>query len=306
VNERAAGHPALYVAVLGSAAGGGFPQWNCRCPGCSLAWAGDKRVTSRTQTSLAVSGDGEHWILLNASPDLRAQIEAADVLHPHMGPLRSSPIAAVFLTGAEIDQVLGLLTLREQAAFALYADQPTFAHLSANPMFEVLRGSQKFRLEHGAPVKVHGLELEPFPVPGKIPLYLEGETAQPDESLGLEVRAGGARLLFVPGCLQIGDALAARIEQADVVLFDGTLFRDDEMISSGAGEKTGRRMGHMPVAGADGSLQRFAQIARREGQRRIYIHINNTNPMLIEGSAERREVEAAGWEIASDDMRITL
>lgn len=298
----------LTVIVLGSAAGGGYPQWNCRCPVCRLAWDGDRRVIARTQASLAVSGDGEHWILLNASPDLRAQLAATPALHPRSEP-RHTPIAAVVLTGAEIDQVAGLLNLRERQPFALHATAETLEMLAANPMFVALaddlvtrrevRAGQAFALPGG-------VEAELFPVSGKVPLYMEAGrddlAATPGGNVGVELSANGARIAFVPGAAALDDDLLARLARADVVLFDGTLFTDDEMLRNGTGAKTGRRMGHVPIDGPDGSLAALARLTNR----RVYIHINNTNPVLVADSPERRTVEAAGWEVAHDGLRITL
>jgi pyrroloquinoline quinone biosynthesis protein B len=298
----------LTAIVLGAAAGGGYPQWNCRCPICRLAWEGDGRVRFCTQASVAVSADGAHWVLLNASPDLRAQLNATRALHPREG-LRHSPIGAVVLTGAEIDQIAGLLNLRERQAFALYGTPESLAAVAANPMFEALAADMVTRRAvapgepfHPAP----GLVAELFTVPGKVPLYLErGEPevgAETGANVGIEIAAGNARLAFVPGAAAMTSALRARLERADAVLFDGTLFTDDEMIRSGTGPKTGRRMGHMPIDGAGGSLAALAGLPGR----RIYIHINNTNPIHVAGSPERRKVEAAGWEVAADGMEIVL
>jgi pyrroloquinoline quinone biosynthesis protein B len=298
----------LTAIVLGAAAGGGFPQWNCRCPVCSLAWAGDARAKPRTQTSLAVSADGQRWTLLNAAPDLRAQLAVTPALHPR-GPVRASPIEAVVLTGAEVDQTAGLLNLRERQPFAIHATAETLAALTANPMFGVLSGDIVVR----APVALGalfdlpgGITAELFAVPGKVPLYLEDgavdTAAETGANVGVELSAGDARLLFVPGAAAVTDALRARLKDADVILFDGTLFTDHEMMIYGAGAKTGRRMGHMPITGAGGSLTELAGL----GKRRIYIHINNTNPVLIEGSPERLRVEAAGWEVAFDGLEIRL
>jgi pyrroloquinoline quinone biosynthesis protein B len=298
----------LTAIVLGAAAGGGFPQWNCRCPVCRLAWAGDPRVRPRLQASLAVSADGERWTLLNASPDLGAQLRATPALHPR-NAVRGSPIDAVMLTGAEVDETAGLLSLREGAPFALYAAAETLAILAANSMFGVLQAGLVQRIAVAPDQILHlpgGIEAEMFSVPGKVPLYLEAQhpelTAAPMGNTGIELRSKGARLIYVPGAAAVPDALQARLEDADVVLFDGTLFADDEMIRAGVGKKTGRRMGHLPIDGPDGSLARLEGLARR----RIFTHINNTNPILIDGSPERRRVEAAGFEVAADGLEIVL
>jgi pyrroloquinoline quinone biosynthesis protein B len=302
----------LTAIVLGAAAGGGFPQWNCRCEVCSLAWDGDPRVSPRTQASLAISADGERWTLLNAAPDLRAQLAATPALHP-VGATRASPIAAVVLTGAEVDQTAGLLNLRERQPFMLAATAETLATLGANAMFDVLAPDLVTRraIEIGQPfVLPGGLTAELFTVPGKVPLYLERGTPKTAEesgnNVGVEIYTDHTHLCFVPGAAAVTPALRTRLQRADVVLFDGTLFSDDEMIASGTGSKTGRRMGHMPINGADGSLTALDGICTGLGKRRIYIHINNTNPILIDGSPQRQRVEAAGWEIAADGMEISL
>jgi pyrroloquinoline quinone biosynthesis protein B len=298
----------LTAIVLGSAGGGGFPQWNCRCPVCQLAWAGDTRAKARAQASLAVSGDGEQWILLNAAPDLRAQLLATPSLQPR-ADLRSSPIAAVILTGAEVDQVAGLLTLRERQAFTVLATDDTLAALEANPIFGVLAADAVRRRTVALGVRFPlpgGLEAELFAVPGKVALYLEGEApalaAETGANVGVEIVCGARRLAYVPGAAAVPPALRERLAGADVILFDATLFTDDEMIATCTGEKTGRRMGHMPLDGPDGTLAALAGL----GGRRILTHINNTNPILIEGSPQRRKVEAAGFEVAHDGMEIVL
>ena len=298
----------LTAIVLGAAAGGGFPQWNCRCPVCRLAWDGDARVKRSTQASLAVSTDGERFVLFNASPDLREQIAATPALQPHDG-LRGSPIAAVVLTGGEIDQTAGLLALRERHAFAIHASGETLRTIAANPMFNALAAEVVTRhaCAMDEPFELgDGLRAELFKVPGKVPLYLEGDNpelaAETEANVGIEVTAGDRRLVFVPGCAAVTPALKARLARADVVLFDGTLFADDEMIATGTGTKTGRRMGHMPIDGEGSSLAALAGLDAR----RVYIHINNTNPIRVAGSPERRVVEAAGWEIAEDGLKIEL
>lgn len=298
----------LSAIVLGAAAGGGVPQWNCNCSVCRLAWAGDLRVRPRTQASLAVSGDGERWTLLNASPDLRAQIGLTPALHPRALP-RGSPIETVVLTGAEIDQTAGLLSLRERTGFELIATAATLAAVADNPMFSALDAElvrrraivpgQRFPLSAR-------LDAELFMVPGKPPLYLEGpnpDTASENATnVGIEVDCGTARIAYVPAAAAVTSALRKRLSQADAVLFDGTFFTDDEMIRSGTGRKTARRMGHLPIDGPEGSLAALSALSAR----RIFVHINNTNPILVEGSLERRRVEAAGWEIAFDGMEILL
>jgi pyrroloquinoline quinone biosynthesis protein B len=298
----------LNAIVLGAAAGGGFPQWNCRCRTCRLAWEGDPRVSPRTQASLAVSTDGRDWVLLNASPDLRAQIQMTPALRPQGTP-RGSPISGVVLTGAEVDQVAGLLTLRERGGFAVYATAETLTAIEDNPIFDVLAAdvvqrrpvalAQAFALPNG-------LQAELFAVPGKAPLYLETDdpelAAETGVNVGAEIMSDGARLVYVPGAAAMTQPLLERLQRANVVLFDGTLFDDQEMIVNGTGTKTGRRMGHMPLDGADGTLVQLGGLSGR----RILTHINNTNPILVDGSPQRLKVEAAGFEVAQDGMEISL
>jgi pyrroloquinoline quinone biosynthesis protein B len=264
-------------------------------------------VRPRTQAGLAVSADGRRWALLNASPDLRAQLAVTSALQPR-GELRGSPIEAVVLTGAEVDQIAGLLHLRERQPFTIHGTAATLAAVAGNPIFAVLAGDvvKRKTITLDQTFEVAGMEAELFGVPGKVPLYLERDEPQTsqesDANVGIELRSNGARLAFVPGAAALTPKMMERLARADVVLFDGTLFADDEMIRNGGGSKTGRRMGHMSIDGADGSLAALAELSAR----RIYIHINNTNPILIDGSPERRRVEAAGFEVAADGMEIAL
>jgi pyrroloquinoline quinone biosynthesis protein B len=300
----------LRARILGAAAGGGFPQWNSNASGCGRARSGDPHAAARTQASVAISAGSNQWFLLNASPDLRSQIEASECLHPREG-LRSSPIAGVVLTGGDVDAIAGLLTLRERHAFTVYATERIHQVLNANPIFEVLARDivSRQRVAVGAPVALGGgLSVVLFSVPGKVPLYLEDATGTPaivegEETVGVAVNHLGRRLYFIPGCARMTDALATRLRGADVVLFDGTLWRDDEMLLAGIGSKTGSRMGHMSVSGPDGTMAAFRTIGVR---RKILVHINNSNPILLDDSTERAEVEAAGWEVAYDGMEIQL
>jgi pyrroloquinoline quinone biosynthesis protein B len=300
----------MKIVVLGAAAGGGFPQWNSNAEGCRRARSGDAAALARTQASVAVSADGVQWFVVNASPDLRQQINQTQVLHPRTG-LRHSPIAGVLLTGGDVDVIAGLLTLRERQPFTLHATARIHAVLEANPVFEVLardvvdrraqRLDEPFDLDSALTANL-------FAVPGKVPLYLETGTETPpilidDTTVGLEVRSQGQRLVYIPGCAAMTTELAARIEGADVVFFDGTLWRDDEMAAAGVGQKTGRRMGHMSLSGPEGTIAAFKDISVG---RKVVIHMNNSNPVLLADSAERAEAEAAGWTIAHDGMEIEL
>ncbi|MFC0388587.1 pyrroloquinoline quinone biosynthesis protein PqqB [Muricoccus vinaceus] len=306
----------LRLIVLGSAAGGGFPQWNSAGPGCLRARAGDPAARPRTQCSLAASADGRRWVLLNAAPELTAQIAATPALHPHPAPgqVRHSPIAAAVLTGAEVDTVAGLLSLRERHPFALYAAPQALAVLAANPIFRALDPGLVPRrplavgeteLEDAAGESL-GLTVEAFSVPGKIPLFLE-EGADPGHeeegsTIGLSIRAGDAPpAFFIPGCAAMTPALCERLRGAALVLFDGTLWRDDEMQRTGAGVKTGARMGHMSVDGPGGVIAAFRDLGVR---RRVLVHLNNTNPLLLADSPERALAGAAGWEVAEDGMEL--
>lgn len=302
----------MKIVVLGAAAGGGFPQWNSNAEGCRRARSGDPAAASRTQAGLAVSHDGERWFLLNASPDLRQQIERTPVLHPQaQGPIRSSPIAGVVLTGGDVDVIAGLLTLRERQPFTLHATGRIHAVLDANPIFEVLARDVVLRQIQAldAPFALdEALTATLFAVPGKAPLYLEEGGAAPPivvdgTTVGAEVSDGRYRLVFIPGCAAMTPALAQRLAGADLVFFDGTLWRDDEMIQAGLGPKTGRRMGHMSLDGPDGVIEAFRDL---DVGRKVVIHINNSNPVLLAESPQRAQAQAAGWAIAHDGLEITL
>lgn len=299
----------MRIVVLGSAAGGGYPQWNCRCSVCRLFWNGDPRVRRRTQSSIAVSNNGEEWVLLNCSPDIREQIGALPVLQPKT--LRGSPIGAVIVTNGDIDHVGGLLSLREGTPFQLFGTRAVLKTIDGNPVFSVLDGAGVRKSAFAAGERFYplpGLASEAFMAPGKVPLYMEGETPdtelESEYTVGLEITDNsGHRMHYIPGCSKLTPELRERLEGSDLVFFDGTLWRDNEMIAEGLGHKTGRRMGHMPVSGEAGSLAAFSEVAAR---RKVYIHINNTNPLLVRGTSEEEAVRAAGWDIAEDCMEIEL
>jgi pyrroloquinoline quinone biosynthesis protein B len=299
--------PRLRALVLGAGAGGGVPQWNCGCRVCRLAWSGDRRVKPRTQAGIALTVDGANWLLLNASIDLRQQILATPALQPKSAG-RHSPIGAVVLTNAEVDSSAGLLALRERQPLTIFGAQATLDAIKANRMFDVVDRAvaprRTVRLgEQFEPLP--GIKLELFAIPGKVPLWLEEGNVSTDEigeeTVCVAAEAAGKRLVYAPACARVTEDLEARIANADVLFFDGTLFTDDEMIVGGLGDKTGRRMGHSPVSGPGGTLEALKRHAR---VRRIFIHINNSNPILIEGSPEEAKVKAAGWEIAFDGMEI--
>lgn len=293
----------MKLRILGAAAGGGLPQWNCGCVNCNDARAG--RISAMTQSSVALSSGGQS-VVLNASPDIRAQLDACG-LHP--AELRGSPVKAVVLTNGDVDHVAGLLDLRESTPFTIHATSETLQILD-QPIFRVLNPDHVDRsaIALEKPFRpIPGLTVTPFAVPGKVALYLEeGEpdtTLMGEQTVGLMLDAVGRRVFYIPGCAQVTDELLARLQGADLLLFDGTVWANDEMARTGTGAKTGARMGHLPMSGGDGSIARLAGLT---GTRRIFVHINNTNPVLQPGSAERAEVETAGWEIAHDGMEITL
>jgi len=310
----------MIIRILGSAAGGGFPQINCNCHNCADARRGRPGLRPRTQSSVAVSRDGQAWVLLNASPDLRQQIAAAPQLAPRRhATSRDSPIKAVILTNGDVDHIAGLLSLREGFAFTLYASGRVLGTLEANSVFNVLDPDlvPRRRLESGQTAELAnasvslGLTVEAFPVPGKIALYLENPAAgrslgtQEGDTIGLKIAdpSSGVAFFYIPGCAGVDETLAARLRGAQLVLFDGTLYSDDEMVAQGLSSKTGKRMGHISMSGADGAM---AALRGLDVARRVFVHINNSNPVLREDSPQRAEVENAGWEIAFDGMEISL
>ncbi len=308
----------MIIKILGSAAGGGFPQWNCNCRNCASARAGHRNFKHRTQSSLAVSVDGQSWALLNASPDLRQQINSTPELGARASKgLRDSPIKAVVVTNGDVDHIAGLINLREGQRFSIYAATRVMATLEANSVFNVVSHENAPRLSMplDTPIDLKGdgvdlgLTLEAFAVPGKIALYLEIEGANYGSKLGdtiglrIRERATGKEFFYIPGVAEIEEPLAKRIAGASLLFLDGTLFTDDEMVSQGLSAKTGQRMGHISMSGPDGSM---AVIKPLNIARRIYVHINNSNPALEDGSDARRAVEAQGWEVGFDGMEVRL
>jgi pyrroloquinoline quinone biosynthesis protein B len=342
----------MRVKILGSAAGGGFPQWNCACPNCRAVRAGTFRGKARTQAQVAVSADlpddaradPNSWFLLGASPDLRAQIEATPELHPRAG-IRQSPIAGAVLANADVDHVLGLLLLRELQPLRVYATDSTRRILTEdNSMFAMLRRvpgqltwaefspRRTFALETPSG-EDSGLLCRALPLGTHYPAYVssqrQGELKSGEASLGLIVESksveskmveskiidskmhestiaespSGKRLAYMPAVPQIDDALLKEFESADVLLFDGTFWSDDELIRIQGSGQTARQMGHVPVSSAQGSLSKLAGLRR---PRKIYVHINNTNPMLNEAGPEYARVREAGWEIAEDGWQFDL
>jgi pyrroloquinoline quinone biosynthesis protein B len=299
----------MRIRVLGAAAGGGFPQWNCGCPNCRDARSGALAAKPLTQESVAVNADGERWLLLNASPEIRSQIESNSILHPR-GP-RHSPIAAIFLSNGDLDHCLGLLSLRESHPLVIYAtDRVRRGFTEGNVLYRTLQrfpGQVTWRtLEPGREADLGRLAVEALPAPGKPPIHLEGSgISDPGDNVGFLIhdRGAGKRLAYFSAAAAITPAMRAAFDTADCVFFDGTFWSSDELIALGLGDKRAEDMAHLPVGGKDGSLQALAGMRARK---RIYIHVNNTNPLLRPHSPERRQVEAGGWEIACDGMEIEL
>ena len=308
----------LRVVVLGAAAGGGIPQWNCGCAVCRKARSDNPGLRS-TQASIAVSADDAHWYLINASPDLRQQVIATPQLHPKAGQLRHSPIAGVILTNGEVDAVAGLLSMREGSPFMLYAHERVLAILGSNSIFNVLGENNVKRrpievdvafepaLPDGSP---SGMEILPFAVPGKGAWYLEGKT-HPEgndgagDTLGLRIgdKATDKYFYFLAACAGVTDDLKSRLAGAPLIFFDGTVWRDDELIVAGLGNKTGQGMGHIAMSGDGGAIEALSGL---DIGRKVFLHINNSNPALLHDSAERRQAERAGWQIPADGTEITL
>ena len=314
--------PCMHVKILGSAAGGGFPQWKCACANCRSLRAGSFRGKPRTQAQVAISADSAHWFLLGASPDLRAQIESTPELHPRTpgGVTRNSRIGGVVLLNADIDHVLGLLLMRELQPLNAYATLSVRRILTEdNSMFAMMQ-----RLDHQLTWNqiTSGDTFSPFTPPGEdsglrcrafflgrhYPAYVstrrQADLIRHEASSGLIVESStGKRLAYMPAVPQIDDALLKEAGAADVLLFDGTFWSDDELIRVRGSGQTAQEMGHVPVSSPNGSI---AQLAHLRCPRKIYVHINNTNPMLDEASPENRQVREAGWEIAEDGWQFEL
>ena len=294
----------MRVRVLGSAAGGGFPQWNCRCETCEAARAGE-RARPRTQSSLAIRGDDGPWFLVNASPDLREQLESLD---GKGAGVRETPIAGVLLTDAEIDHTAGLLLLREAAAplrilGAAGVQRALTDGYPVLPMLQHYAGAEWLTLEPGRPQRLDrsSLTVEPFATGGDAPRYL-GPDAELEAS-GFAFTDSGGTVTYVPGLARLDDGVLARLAASDLVLVDGTFWHDDDLARQGISDRTARDMGHTPLAGPGGTLEALAGLER---PRKVLVHINNTNPILLEDSAEREEVVRAGVEVAYDGLEVEL
>lgn len=302
----------MELLLLGTAAGGGFPQWNCWCPSCRVARSAPERAHPRTQSSAAISADGVRWFLLNASPDVREQIGPLTPTAP--AGMRHVPVDGIITTDAELDHTLGIALLREGRALQLYATQAVLDVLREDsrvlPVTEAFATVAITPLALDAPTALRhadgsasGLRVTALAVPAGPPRFARHDAPGHTVGLIVEDAATGGRLAFVPGCGALSDALVARLATADLLLFDGTFWTDDEMLRLGLSERTARQMDHLPVSGSDGSLALLSGLPCRW---KVYTHINNSNPMLIEDGAERRAVEAAGMVVGDDGMRFTL
>jgi pyrroloquinoline quinone biosynthesis protein B len=294
----------MWLRVLGSAAGGGSPQWNCGCPTCRAVRGG--AAPARTQSSIAVSPDRERWFLVNASPDVRAQFEAFPGLHP--GADRATPLDAVLLTDAELDHTLGLLLLREGRGIRLHATAATHATLTSGT--GVLTTLERYcpvewtPVVPGRDVPLGGISYRAFDVPtAKHDRFGTGTDAGRVVGYRLTDEATGAAAVYLPGVQELTPAVLDELEGVACLLVDGTCWHDDELIRLGLAAKTARDMGHLAICGPGGSLERLSRLPIA---RRIYVHINNTNPILLEDSPERREVERAGLQVAHDGLEVEV
>ncbi|BEP67767.1 MULTISPECIES: pyrroloquinoline quinone biosynthesis protein PqqB [unclassified Variovorax] len=306
----------MKILVLGSGAGGGFPQWNCNCRLCAGQRSGQVRATPRTQSSIAVSADGERWILLNASPDLGAQLRASPALWPRHG-LRHSPIEAVVLMDSQIDHVAGLLSLREGQRLQLYCTPEAHDDLSGSlPLLRTLDSYcgvtwHPLSLEPGGGAwhDIAGLRLQAVPVPGKAPPYSprrQTEARSENAAVLIEDPATGKRVLYAPGLAQVGEAERRSLDACDCVLVDGTFWTEDEMVAAGLGKKHAADMGHLPQCDGPhgpGMLQALDACAAR---RKVLIHINNSNPILDEDGPQRAQLVRRGIEVAFDGMVLEI
>lgn len=303
----------MHVQILGSAAGGGFPQWNCNCRNCDGLRRGTLNAKARTQSSIALSDDGVNWILCNASPDIRTQLEQTPVLQPARA-VRDTAIRAIVLMDSQIDHVTGLLTLREGCPHEVWCTDMVHEDLQTGfPLFPMLShwngGLQRRRIGMGEPFRIPAcpaLEFLPIPLRSAAPPYSPHRNdPHPGDNIGLLVRdtnTGGV-LFYAPGLGQPDDGLLATMRDADCLLVDGTLWRDDEMAFAGVGDKLGSEMGHLQQSGPGGMIE---LLDAQPASRKVLIHINNTNPILDEDSAERAELVAHGIEVAHDGMQIVL
>jgi pyrroloquinoline quinone biosynthesis protein B len=302
----------LHIVLLGTAAGGGYPQWNCWCPTCRAARTEPHRAIPRRQSSTALSADGERWFLLNASPDIRDQMSCLPV--PDTAAVRHAPVEGVVATDAELDHTLGIMLLREARTLQLYLTPAVRSILERDSsILPVTRAFAEITIQElalGTPTPLRyrdgeasGISVEPFAVAADPPRFASTSAAGHTVGLLIVDQSAGGSCAYVPGCGALNQLLLRRLEGVDLVLFDGTFWSDEELIELGISDRRARDMDHLPVSGADGSLARLAQLS---GPRKVYTHINNTNPMLLEDSDERAVVERAGISVGADGMRFTI
>ncbi|MBD1552166.1 pyrroloquinoline quinone biosynthesis protein PqqB [Pseudomonas typographi] len=303
----------MFIQILGSAAGGGFPQWNCNCANCHGLRSGTLRATPRTQSSIALSDDGVNWVLCNASPDIRAQLQSFAPLQPGRA-LRDTGIQAVVLLDSQIDHTTGLLSLREGCPHPVWCTEMVHQDLTSGfPLFNMLEhwngGLLWNRIEltgHFTVPACPNLRFTPLPLRSAAPPYSPHRfDPHPGDNIGLvveDLRTGGT-LFYAPGLGQVDEALLATMASADCLLVDGTLWSDDEMQRRGVGMRTGREMGHLAQHGPGGMLDVLEGLPT---PRKVLIHINNTNPILDEDSPERAELVRRNVEVAFDGMSIEL
>ncbi|PAZ12808.1 pyrroloquinoline quinone biosynthesis protein PqqB [Streptomyces sp. SA15] len=303
----------MWVRVLGSAAGGGFPQWNCACPPCRAVRDGSRPCHARTQSSIAVSPDDRRWFLFNASPDIHVQFESFPALHPSSGTDsgRAVPLQAVVLTDAELDHTLGLLLLREAGGIELHATEPV--HDTLYDGTSLLRTLDAYcpvkwqRVVPQADVPLgNGLSYRAFDVPTtKRARFgtVEGKGQGRVVGYRLTDERSGRALVYLPGLQEFTDAVRDQLDDCACLLVDGTCWDDDELIRLGMASRTAREMGHLPIAGFGGSLEQLSPLPI---ERKFYTHINNTNPILLEDSAQRRTVERHGMEVAVDGLELRM
>ncbi len=303
----------MYIRVLGGGAGGGFPQWNCNCDNCRRLRHGEIRARPRTQSSIAVSSNGIDWVLFNASPDIRFQLEANPPLHPRQG-VRDTPIRAIILIDAQIDHTAGLLFLRESTQpLNIYCTEAVYQDLTSG--FPVLNLLQHYCgvVPHLLPLDsafetpgIQDLRFMAHPLKSKAPPYSPHRHApHPGDNIGVVVEqlSNGKRLYYAPGLGEIEPQVLQAMRNADCVLVDGTFWSEDEMAKVQSSKKA-REIGHLPQSGAGGMLEVLSRLPAQT--RKILIHINNTNPILDEDSKEHQTLREAGIEVAYDGMEIVL
>lgn len=297
----------MHVIVLGAAAGGGFPQWNCGCPNCVLVRSGSALVSASTQDSVAVSADGEHYYVLNASPDIHRQIQETPELSPKAA--RHTPISGLVLSNGDMDHILGLFSLRESQPLELLATPRVISGLfERNAMTKTVQRFEgqlmKRPLALGKSEHLgHGMTLRAEPIAGKLPVHLEGTMdPSPEDNVAIVVEHEGQKLVYATACPNVLE-LAPLVDETTTLLVDGTFFTEDELVNLGLSKAKAKSMAHQPISGEGGSLLTLTGMGAKSV---IYTHINNTNPILRKDSQERGLVERMGVHIAFDGMRLSL